>query len=197
MSETNPYATPNSDSFVNEEGYDQTRVFSMSQRIGRLRYLCYISCAYLIVGGIVGIVVGFMAAINGNEGFQGNNGVGIIVMIPLAILYIAFLVFSIIVGIRRLHDLNQSGWIIIALFIPIVGLFIAIYMLFFPGTQGSNKFGLQPMKNTPLIWVGGLILPLIFIIGILAAIALPAYQDYINRSNGVGFTIQTPISIQS
>lgn len=33
-------------------------------------------------------------------------------------------------SIRRLHDLGKSGWWIIGLFIPLVGIFVFLYMLF-------------------------------------------------------------------
>ena len=42
---------------------------------------------------------------------------------------------------RRCHDLNKSGWLYIAVIIPILGVLIALYLLFAKGTEGNNKYG--------------------------------------------------------
>lgn len=56
-----------------------------------------------------------------------------------------------------------------------------LYLIFAPGTQGANNYG-QPRDTKTwekvLAWMYILIFPL----GILAAIAIPAYQDYTNRT---------------
>lgn len=50
------------------------------------------------------------------------------------------------VTIRRLHDLNRSGWFILIGFIPVVNFFYYIYVLFFKGTEGANKYGPDPLQ---------------------------------------------------
>lgn len=57
-----------------------------------------------------------------------------------AILSLALLIPSIAVGVRRLHDLDKSGWWLLLGFVPIVGL-ILIYWFAQPGTPGANRFG--------------------------------------------------------
>jgi Tfp pilus assembly protein PilE len=52
-----------------------------------------------------------------------------------------------------------------------------------PGTDGPNRFSTPPPPNTTGAVVLALIIPLIFILGIVAAIALPAYQQYVNRAH--------------
>lgn len=44
---------------------------------------------------------------------------------------------------RRAHDLEWSGWITILLLIPVVNIFVALLLLFMPGSKGSNRFGKQ------------------------------------------------------
>jgi uncharacterized membrane protein YhaH (DUF805 family) len=67
----------------------------------------------------------------------------------LGILALIFALISIycgvILGIKRLHDLDKSGWFLLILFIPIIGLLMVIYLLFFPGTPGPNRFGPPPV----------------------------------------------------
>ena len=53
---------------------------------------------------------------------------------------------SICLGVKRLHDLNKSGWFILFSFIPIISFLLGIYMLFFKGTDGENQFGKDPLS---------------------------------------------------
>ncbi|MDV3351166.1 DUF805 domain-containing protein [Leptolyngbyaceae cyanobacterium CCMR0082] len=53
---------------------------------------------------------------------------------------LAVLIPSIAVGIRRMHDVDRSGWWILC---PIVNLVFAVT----DGTAGSNKFGPDPKAN--------------------------------------------------
>jgi uncharacterized membrane protein YhaH (DUF805 family) len=59
------------------------------------------------------------------------------------LLYYAYILFSIIpalaVAIRRMHDVNKSGWFIL---IPIYNL--VLYCT--DGTQGPNRFGSDPKR---------------------------------------------------
>lgn len=53
------------------------------------------------------------------------------------------------IEVRRLHDLDASGWWILLSFIPILGIIaiIALYIWFcFKGTEGRNRFGRDPLE---------------------------------------------------
>jgi len=50
---------------------------------------------------------------------------------------LAILIPSIAVGVRRMHDVNKSGWFIL---IPIYNLILAVT----DGTKGDNKYGHDP-----------------------------------------------------
>jgi uncharacterized membrane protein YhaH (DUF805 family) len=52
---------------------------------------------------------------------------------------------SLAVGVRRLHDLDKSGWWLLIGIIPIVGAIILIIWFVKQGTTGDNKFGPDPM----------------------------------------------------
>ena len=65
--------------------------------------------------------------------------------------WVAVLVPTIAVGVRRLHDRNMSGWwylgLTVASMIPLVGALagIALFVLMLlPGTPGPNRFGADP-----------------------------------------------------
>ena len=76
----------------------------------------------------------------------GSEGVSIPGWIyPLSIFYtiyaLAVLIPSIAVGVRRMHDINKSGWFIL---IPIYNIALAAT----DGTKGDNKYGPDPKAST-------------------------------------------------
>ena len=56
--------------------------------------------------------------------------------------FLAVLVPSLAVAVRRLHDTDKSGWFILLALIPIVGFIILVVFLATPGTPGPNKYGI-------------------------------------------------------
>jgi uncharacterized membrane protein YhaH (DUF805 family) len=71
----------------------------------------------------------------------GSNG-------PLEIVFsLATLIPSLAVGIRRLHDINKSGWWTLIAF-TIVGIIPLIYWYCQPGTHGKNSYG-DPAPTKP------------------------------------------------
>lgn len=82
--------------------------------------------------------------------FQGSDDLQVLanIAIGLAALYVlAVAIPSWSVSVRRLHDLNYSGWLLLVTFIPFLGWFFNIIILllfFFEGTKGPNKYGADP-----------------------------------------------------
>ncbi|MBI1172030.1 DUF805 domain-containing protein [bacterium] len=48
------------------------------------------------------------------------------------------------VGIRRLHDVDKSGWWTLIALVPVVGIIVLIVWYCTQGTPGSNRFGPAP-----------------------------------------------------
>jgi uncharacterized membrane protein YhaH (DUF805 family) len=69
---------------------------------------------------------------------------GLIPVVQLAL--ILLIPSSIMIVIKRWHDLGKSGWLTLLLLIPIAGFFIALYLLFAKGTDADNEFGPNPIK---------------------------------------------------
>lgn len=44
-------------------------------------------------------------------------------------------------AVCRLHDVDRSGWWILALLVPILGQILVLRMALWPGTPGSNRYG--------------------------------------------------------
>ena len=89
-----------------------------------------------------------------------NNAIFHFAKLLLSLVYFVFqgdlvLVFSILVivnvipayaaGVRRLHDTDKSGWMVLISVIPLIGLYI-IFLLIADGTKGKNRFGPKPKK---------------------------------------------------
>ena len=49
------------------------------------------------------------------------------------------------VAIRRLHDIDKSGWWVLIVLIPIVGLIIFIVWAVTRGIETNNRFGADPL----------------------------------------------------
>lgn len=46
--------------------------------------------------------------------------------------------------IKRFHDMGDSGWWQLLLLIPFLNILIGLGLLFWPGTDGFNRFGKKP-----------------------------------------------------
>lgn len=174
MSDTNPYTTPHTDLNNEQVEYYQPVLFSFKGRIGRLRYLAYSIVWQLLIIG-VGLVIG--AAL-----MMAGEGLALFGTLIMGIAYVGSIAPTFAMAVRRLNDTNQSGWLSLLLLVPFVNIIFGFYLIFAPGTSTANKYGPIPGPNSVLVVLGALLLPMIAIIGILAAIALPAYQDYTLRA---------------
>ena len=63
------------------------------------------------------------------------------------IVSVAFAAPGFSLGIRRLHDLDKTGWFSLIYFIPVVNVIFELYLLFCKGTEGMNRYGSDPLEN--------------------------------------------------
>ncbi|HEX3929539.1 MAG TPA: DUF805 domain-containing protein [Nocardioides sp.] len=57
---------------------------------------------------------------------------------------LAFIVPSLAVGARRLHDVGMTGWLQLLAIIPIIGALILIFAFYIRDSQPDNKYGPSP-----------------------------------------------------
>ncbi len=88
----------------------------------------------LIVSVVATILDGILAAV---------IGIGFLSLIWS----LAVLLPGIAVAVRRMHDLDKSGWWVLIGLIPIVGWIIFIIWACTKGTDGSNRFGSDPLAG--------------------------------------------------
>lgn len=166
---TNPYQTPEGQLTDDDQAYGEINFFSPSGRINRLRYWAHGMLLSLVLYPVMGIGVALMSASPVAGG------------IVLGVSYLAIIVLSVIIMVQRLHDLNKSGWMSLLLLVPLANIYIIVLLIFFKGTPGRNDYGLQTPPNKTWHWILALVMP-IAIVGIMAAIAIPAYQQYVERA---------------
>jgi len=51
------------------------------------------------------------------------------------------------VAVRRLHDNDKSAWWVLLSLVPVLGSIALIVLLCLPGTQGTNRFGPDPLAR--------------------------------------------------
>lgn len=171
---TNPYAAPRAavaDVYQGGADVQPVKLWSAKGRIGRARFLAYTLYSYVLfimAAFVLGLLIG-VAGLGSSEG--AIVGLTVVLAIP-------YLVFYVLTGIQRSHDMDWSGWMLFLALIPLV----ALIWVFKSGTEGSNRFGAPPPPNGIGVLIGAWLLPAIMAIGIIAAVALPSYQGYTMRA---------------
>jgi uncharacterized membrane protein YhaH (DUF805 family) len=97
----------------------------------------------LIVSIPIGVVVGIVSI---GMDFDAETAANF-VTVPIQIF---FTIAGIALGVRRLHDLNKSGWWML-LYLTIVGALVVIYWCCVKGEENENRFGPDPLAapDTP------------------------------------------------
>lgn len=57
---------------------------------------------------------------------------------------------AIAVAVRRLHDQDRSGWMVLLTLIPVVGGIVCLMLVGLEGTPGPNRFGPDPKAPSGL-----------------------------------------------
>jgi uncharacterized membrane protein YhaH (DUF805 family) len=63
---------------------------------------------------------------------------------------LALMIPGLSLTVRRLHDLDRTGWWVVTAFIPFLNFVFGIILLIWcaqPGTEGSNRFGIDPKAH--------------------------------------------------
>lgn len=98
---------------------------------------------FVLFNVIISIVLGIIDGVAGLTIGDPEKGRGILGTISS----LAFLIPSIAVGVRRMHDVGKSGWFIL---IPIYNLILACT----DGEQGENNYGSDPKREDEIKDIG-------------------------------------------
>ena len=108
-----------------------------SGRARRMEYW-YFVLFNLIVAFVLALIDALLGTTTGVSSFGLLSGIySLAVLIPtLAVL------------VRRLHDIDRTGWWILINLIPLVGTIVLLVFALTPGTPGSNQYGPDPKQAT-------------------------------------------------
>ena len=164
METLDPYAPPQVRTAEGPPDYGEIKIFSAKGRIGRVRYIAYLT-GFAVILIVLMVVAGLQ--VGGILGSETNTDTSVIsaATSPRSLVYpigvAAFIVFIALLTIQRAHDFNVDGWLALLIVVPLLNLiFLAI-----PGTQGENRFGKQTPPNG-----SGAIIPALIPIAILGLI---------------------------
>lgn len=68
--------------------------------------------------------------------------------VAIGLFSLATIIPSIAVQVRRFHDQDRSGWMVLLAFIPYVGGLIVFVFMCLEGTRGPNRYGPDPKDPT-------------------------------------------------
>ncbi len=115
-------------------------IYNTEGRLNRKRYFKY----YLIlvlVSTAISFVIGFII------GLLTGKAESTLLDVTTGIVSLITGVGGWMLGIRRLHDLDKSGWFMLLILVPFVNLIFLLYLWFMPGTVGYNRFGADPLES--------------------------------------------------
>ena len=101
-------------------------------RARRQTYWMFVLCN-IIVSVVIGIVGGIIGAIIGSW-FS---------ILVASLFSLALLVPSIALGVRRLHDIDKSGWWYLLVFVPFGAIVLLVFFVL-DSKPGANEYGENP-----------------------------------------------------
>lgn len=119
-------------------GVLQNKYADFSGRASRKEYW-----TFALINLAIAFILGFMVVI--------MRSVAHVDLSFISMLFsLAVMVPGIAVAVRRLHDTNRSGWLVLVGLIPFIGAIAMIVLLVMEGTPGDNEYGPSPYKEVAL-----------------------------------------------
>jgi uncharacterized membrane protein YhaH (DUF805 family) len=112
------------------------RYFEFTGRSRRKEYWMFTLLQFLIAMAIVAVAFAFSSA--------GEDTVMAVLYGGLGLLVLASFIPSLAVQVRRFHDQDLTGWLVLLGFIPYVGGLIILVFMCIDGKRGPNKYGPDP-----------------------------------------------------
>ena len=89
------------------------------------------------------IISSILTLIDNNLGTAVNTGTGLL----SGIYSLIILVPTLAVGVRRLHDVGKSGWMLLVALIPLIGVIWLLILFCKDSHLEENKWGVNPKKK--------------------------------------------------
>jgi uncharacterized membrane protein YhaH (DUF805 family) len=111
-------------------------VFSgRSRRMEYWYFVLFNIIVSIVLGAIDGLLLGTL---------DSGMGVGLL----SGIYSLAVLIPTLAVTVRRLHDIDRSGWWILIGLVPLIGVIVLLVFALLDGTPGDNRYGPNPKGAT-------------------------------------------------
>jgi uncharacterized membrane protein YhaH (DUF805 family) len=96
---------------------------------------------FVLFSLIVSLVLSAIDALLGT--FSSSTNVGLLG----GIYGLAIIIPSIAVSVRRLHDIDRTGWWLLISLVPVIGTIVLLVFAALEGTPGENRFGPNPKAS--------------------------------------------------
>jgi uncharacterized membrane protein YhaH (DUF805 family) len=77
---------------------------------------------------------------------QAESVLALLAMITILVFLLFLTIASFAVMVRRLHDVNRSGWWFLIYF-TIIGIFVLLYWYVQKGDEADNRYGSDPLSG--------------------------------------------------
>lgn len=118
------------------------RYADFSGRSRRKEYWMFALLQAIVALVLIGLMLGTAGTTPGDTASASMLWIGLLVVWGLGTI-----IPSIAVQVRRFHDQDRSGWMVLIGFIPYIGGLIVLVFMCLAGTRGPNRFGPDP-KDT-------------------------------------------------
>jgi uncharacterized membrane protein YhaH (DUF805 family) len=125
--------------------YDnELSVWSLQGRITRGEFWVRLTVLF----GILVVPTMLLALIPNSRVSTGiADRIGPILLVPLLIGLFFACWFSLATQVKRWHDVNYSGWMVLFNLVPFAGIALVIILGCMPGTKGNNDYGIDPLSS--------------------------------------------------
>ena len=120
------------------------RYFDFGGRSRRREYWMFALFTLLVnavLEAVFGTRTGGVGPAGANFAVSIHGGIGGLIS---GVFALGSLIPSLAVSIRRLHDQDRSGWLLLLALIPFLGWFALLVLMCLEGTRGPNRFGADP-----------------------------------------------------
>lgn len=127
--------------YANFKGRADRSEMWLFQAILYLVCMIIYTCMYPFI-----IMFTFMFGLMTGDGMHNESAVILMLIIygVFFVIMLPFIIPSLAVVVRRLHDTNRSGWYLLLNLIPILGGIILTVLLAIDGNRGTNRYGDDP-----------------------------------------------------
>ena len=99
---------------------------------------------YILRGLLVGITSSILSNVIGVMAESSSLALNLVSLVLLVVV-LALCVVSVMLMIRRWHDLGKSGWFSLLLLVPLVNFVVGLYLWVKKGDDGPNQYGEDPL----------------------------------------------------